>query len=81
MQGTQITVPTPTGDVKVKVGPDVTPGQRLRIKGRGMQKRIPGNLYLVLLVAPPPATDAEVIAAAQRLEEAYLAPVRGRLQL
>lgn len=81
MQGAQITVPTPTGDVKVKVGPDVNPGQRLRIKGRGIQKRIPGNLYLVLMPTPPPRLDDEVLAAAQRLEEAYLAPVRGRLQI
>lgn len=81
MQGTQVTVPTPTGDVKVRIPSGVQPGQRLRIKGRGMQKRIPGHLYLVLQPTPPKSEDPDVIAAAQRLEEAYLAPIRARLKL
>lgn len=81
MQGTVVTVPTPTGDVKVKIPAGAQPGQRLRIKGRGMQKRIPGHLYLVLQPTPPPSTDPDVLAAAQRLEEAYLAPVRANLRL
>ena len=81
MAGTQITVPTPTGNVKVKVPPQVTPGQRLRIKGRGIQKRVPGHLYLILLPTPPKTDQEDVLAAAKRLDEAYLAPVRGKLRL
>lgn len=79
MQGAAITVPTPTGDVKVNVPAGVSPGQRLRLRGRGIQKAAPGDLYLVLRVAVPAARDPEVLAAAQRLESAYLGNVRAGL--
>jgi DnaJ-class molecular chaperone len=81
MRGTSITVPTPTGDVKVKIPAGVQPGQRLRMKGRGVQKPVPGHLYLVLLPTPPKTSDPEVLIAAQRLEEAYVGDLRGHLRL
>ena len=81
MEGASVTVPTPTGDVKVTVPANARPGQLLRLKGRGVQKRIPGHLYLVLRPTPPETTDPEVLAAARRLEEAYTTDVRAGLAL
>ncbi|MCB9696104.1 MAG: DnaJ domain-containing protein [Alphaproteobacteria bacterium] len=82
LQGAAVTVPTPTGDVKVTVPAGARSGARLRIKGRGVQKRgTPGDLYLVLRPTVPPSTDPEVIAAAERMEAAYTEDIRGALKL
>ncbi|MCB9676483.1 MAG: DnaJ domain-containing protein [Alphaproteobacteria bacterium] len=81
MAGASIVVPTPTGDVKVNVPAGAKPGQRLRLKGRGIQKRVPGHLYLVLQPTPPTSDDPDVLLAAKRLEEAYVGDLRGGLEL
>lgn len=81
LAGAAITVPTPTGDVKVTVPAGVTPGQRLRLRGRGIQKSSPGDLYLVLRPTVPVTSDAEVIAAAERIQKAYARDVRADLTL
>lgn len=78
--GGSITVPTPTGDVKVTVPPRVKSGTRLRLKGRGIQKKPPGHLYLVLRPTVPDSDDPEVLEAAERLELAY-GDVRAGLEL
>jgi curved DNA-binding protein len=81
VRGGSITVPTPTGDVKVTVPPGVQSGTRLRLKGRGIQSRTPGDLYLVLRPTVPASEDPEVIAAAERIERAYASDVRSKLDL
>jgi DnaJ-class molecular chaperone len=81
MKGATITVPTPTGDVKVTVPPGVASGKRLRLKGRGVQKKQPGDLYLVIEVVVPKTTDAKALDAAKALDEFYEADVRERIRL
>ena len=79
--GASVTVPTPTGDVKVTVPPGARSGARMRIRNRGIQTRTPGHLYLILRPMVPQSDDPEIIAAAQRLDEAYAVPVRADLKL
>jgi len=79
--GAVVTVPTPTGDVKVTVPAGVKSGARLRIRNRGIQKRTPGHLYLILRPMVPRSEDPEVLAAAERIEAAYEQPVRSTLKL
>jgi DnaJ-class molecular chaperone len=82
VRGGAITVPTPLGDVKVTVPAGVRSGTRLRIRGRGVQKRDdPGDLYLVLRPVIPESIGPDVIAAAETLEQAYRAPVRANLKI
>ncbi|MEQ1505056.1 MAG: DnaJ C-terminal domain-containing protein [Myxococcota bacterium] len=82
LRGAAITVPTPTGDVKLTIPAGVTAGTRMRIKGRGVQKRgEPGDLYLVLRPTVPASADPEVLEAAERIERAYAEPVRSKLKL
>jgi curved DNA-binding protein len=82
MKGAAITVPTPTGDVKVNVPAGARSGARLRIKGRGVQRKgAPGDLYLVLRPTVPATQSPEALAAAERLEAAYGTEVRGALKL
>lgn len=53
--GATIEVPTPSGNVQVKVPAGSQAGRKLRLKGRGIPGNPPGDLYLVLEVALPPA--------------------------
>jgi curved DNA-binding protein len=57
--GATIEVTTPSGLVEVTVPPNSRNGRRLRLRGRGIPGDPPGDLYLELELALPPAdTDA-----------------------
>lgn len=56
--GATVTAPTPGGAVEVKVPAGVQSGRKLRLAGRGIPGKPPGDLYLVLQVVLPPA-DSE----------------------
>jgi curved DNA-binding protein len=56
--GAQIDVPTPSGTVTVTVPEQSQTGRKLRLKGRGIPAATPGDLYLLLEVALPPADTA-----------------------
>jgi curved DNA-binding protein len=57
--GASIQAPTPAGVVGLKIPPDSNQGRKLRLKGRGLPGKEPGDLYVVLQVTLPPAdTDA-----------------------
>jgi curved DNA-binding protein len=82
IRGGPITVPTPTGDVKVTVPSGVQSGTRMRLKGRGVQKKDgPGDLYLLLRPQVPQSQDPEILAAAERIEQAYAGDVRKGLKI
>jgi DnaJ-class molecular chaperone len=82
IQGASLTVPTPTGDVRVTVPAGVGSGRRMRLKGRGVQRKgRPGDLYLVVRPVVPVASDEETIEAAKVIEEAYEGDVRAGLRL
>ncbi len=54
--GADIQVPTPSGRVELKVPAGSSEGRKLRLKGRGIPGKTPGDLYFVLKIALPPAT-------------------------
>jgi curved DNA-binding protein len=81
IKGSRITVPTPTGSVKVSVPAGCAQGTRLRLRAKGIQVTTPGDLYLVLRPTVPVSEDEGVIMAAQRIEEAYVGNLRGKLVL
>lgn len=56
--GASITAPTPTGPVQLTIPPCSVAGRRLRLKSRGIPGTPPGDLYVVLTIALPPA-DSE----------------------
>jgi curved DNA-binding protein len=53
--GAKIEVPTPSGRMEVNVPPGSGNGRRLRLKGRGIPGDPPGDLFLELELALPPA--------------------------
>ncbi|TVQ45300.1 MAG: J domain-containing protein [Gammaproteobacteria bacterium] len=65
--GATITVPTPGGDVGLRVPEGSPAGRRLRLKGRGLPGTPPGDLYVVLQIAMPPVRNDSDRAAWQDL--------------
>ena len=69
--GAQVTAPTPLGDVILGVPAGSTQGRKLRLKGKGLPGKIPGDLYVVLNIALPPPTSDEAKDAYQVLASAF----------
>ena len=53
--GATVKVPTPSGAVDLKIPANSSSGRKLRLKGRGIPARQPGDFYAVLQIALPPA--------------------------
>ena len=62
--GATVKAPTPSGTVDLKIPPNSSSGRKLRLKGRGIPAREPGDLYVVLEIALPKADT-------QRAKTAY----------
>ncbi len=59
MLGAEVEAPTPTGRVEVKIPAGSATGRKLRLKGRGLPGKTPGDFYFVLqLTLPPGDTEA-----------------------
>ena len=71
--GGSIAVPTPSGELMLKVPADSQTGKKMRLKGRGLAGENAGDLYVVLTIQTPAAqTDAQKAAYAQ-LRDAFSA--------
>jgi curved DNA-binding protein len=55
--GATVKTPTPGGAVELKIPPGSTTGRKLRLKGRGIPGKTPGDFYVVLQIVAPPADD------------------------
>ncbi|MGD9783125.1 MAG: DnaJ C-terminal domain-containing protein [Hyphomicrobiaceae bacterium] len=63
--GASVKVPTPAGAVMLKVPANSFQGRELRLKGRGLPAKVPGDFYAVLEIVLPPA-DTEPAREAYR---------------
>ena len=68
--GASVKVPTPTGPVDLKIPAGSAAGRKLRLKGRGIPSKQPGDLYVVLQIALPPADTEAVQEAYRALQQA-----------
>ncbi|TVQ91724.1 MAG: J domain-containing protein [Deltaproteobacteria bacterium] len=81
-RGAKVEVPTPTGEITVTVPAGATDGQRLRVRGKGVQRKgAPGDLYLVLRLRLPDVLDDEALRAIDNLEAKYSGSVRSEIKL
>ena len=55
--GAKVKVPTPAGIVDLSIPAGSKQGRKLRLKGRGIPAKKAGDLYVVLQIALPPASD------------------------
>lgn len=69
--GTEVIVPTPSGQVTVTVPPGSSAGRRLRLRGRGIPGNPSGDFYVMLAIALPPADTDEKKAAYVAMREAF----------
>lgn len=69
--GAQVPVPTLGGNVELRVPAGSHSGRKLRLKGRGMPGRAPGDQIVTLSVCVPPADDERARAAYQAFEQAF----------
>lgn len=67
--GATVKAPTPGGTVDLKIPPGTLSGKKLRLKGRGIPGKPPGDLYVVLQVALPPADNEQARALYREMEQ------------
>ncbi|MEQ1685278.1 MAG: DnaJ C-terminal domain-containing protein [Burkholderiaceae bacterium] len=61
--GASVAVPTPDGELELTIPKGSAGGRKLRLKGRGIPGKTPGDFYVVLVVALPPADEPKDRAA------------------
>jgi curved DNA-binding protein len=77
--GAKVSVPTLAGPVELKIPPGSQGGQKLRLKGRGMPGKLPGDQYVILKITiPQPTTEAAKALYEQMAREMPYNP-RGHL--
>jgi curved DNA-binding protein len=69
--GASVTVPLPDGSVDMTIPPDSGGGRRLRLKGKGIPGSPPGDLYVTLNIALPPAGSDSAKAAWNTVRQAF----------
>ncbi|MGZ8190430.1 MAG: DnaJ C-terminal domain-containing protein [Methylococcaceae bacterium] len=67
--GAKIKVPTPDGSVDLKIPPNSQQGSKLRLKGRGLPAKTPGDFFVVMQIVLPPANTAQAQAVYQKMQQ------------
>jgi curved DNA-binding protein len=83
-EGAKVAVPTPEGEVSLKVPAGTQSGQRTRLRGKGVKRQGKvGDLYVRFQVRLPEQASKRVAKAIAELDEAMLAerPVRDGMRL
>jgi curved DNA-binding protein len=69
--GATIAVPTLGGRVEMNIPAQSQSRKRLRLKGRGMPAKTPGDQYVDLMIVNPPVNSEQERAAFKSLEETF----------
>lgn len=69
--GAMLNVPTPGGAVELKIPPGSSAGSKLRLKGRGIPSKPPGDFYVVLKIVVPPADTETAKDSYRRMAEQF----------
>jgi curved DNA-binding protein len=62
-------VPTPEGTVDLKIPPNSKQGGKLRLTGRGLPGQKPGDFFVVLQIALPPASTEQAKALYEKMHQ------------
>ena len=79
--GASVKVPTPSGAIDLKIPANSKAGKKLRLKGRGIPAKSPGDLYLVLQIALPPAEDEKSREFYKRMQEEMVFDPRASMEV
>jgi curved DNA-binding protein len=69
--GAKIKVPTPNGSVDLKIPANSRQGSKLRLTGRGLPAQVPGDFYVVLQIALPPANTEQAKAVYKNMQKEF----------
>jgi curved DNA-binding protein len=69
--GATVTVPTPDGGVQLTIPSGSSSGRKLRLKGKGLPAKPPGDMYAVLEITTPPAQSPAAKEAYAALARAF----------
>jgi curved DNA-binding protein len=69
--GARVEAPVPDGVVEVSIPAGSQSGRKLRLKGRGIPGSTPGDLYLVLEIAVPPADNPKARALYENMAREF----------
>jgi curved DNA-binding protein len=67
--GTKVTAATPEGNVELKIPVNTRSGQKIRLKGKGLPAKTPGDFYFVVELVNPATLDGAVEACYRQLAE------------
>ncbi|ALP53159.1 cytochrome C biogenesis protein [Candidatus Tenderia electrophaga] len=67
--GGTVKTPTPAGAVDLKIPAGSESGRKLRLRGRGIPAKQPGDLYAVLQIVTPPAKSARDEALYREMQQ------------
>ena len=66
--GGTVKVPTPSGIVEMKIPPGSASGKKMRLKGRGIPAKTPGDFYVVLKISLPEAGSDKAKALYEQMK-------------
>jgi curved DNA-binding protein len=69
--GAELQAPTPSGLVSLSIPAGSTQGKKLRLKGKGLPAKTPGDFYFVLNIVNPQAQSDEDRAAYRHMAEQF----------
>jgi curved DNA-binding protein len=69
--GATVSVPLPEGSVELTIPPNSAAGRKLRLKGKGLPGKQPGDFYVVLAIALPRADTEAQKDAYRALQTAF----------
>ena len=67
--GSTVKVPTPTGIVEMKIPAGSASGRKMRLKGRGIPGKTPGDFYVVLKISLPQADSDKAKALYEQMKK------------
>ncbi|VAW76507.1 DnaJ-class molecular chaperone CbpA [hydrothermal vent metagenome] len=77
--GATVKTPTPGGPVDLKIPAGTRSGQKLRLKGRGIPGKPPGDIFVIPQITLPPADDEAAKALYQKMEQELAFNPRSKL--
>ena len=69
--GAKVKVMTPAGEIGLSIPPNSQADKKLRLKGRGLPGKAPGDLFVVLKVVLPPANTDRAREAYRQMQKQF----------
>jgi len=69
--GATVSAQTPDGEVRLTIPAGSSQGRKLRLKGKGLPGKVPGDLYAVLVITQPRADSAAAKEAYSAMAAAF----------